>query len=72
MPIPLSDVSVCVCVCVIVKCPVLPPCVADGHSRNPLYYYYYYLCVWKRVKGGSKESLEVAMLCVCVEEGQWG
>ena len=31
------------CVCVVsvtVKCPVLPPCAADGHSRNPLYYYY--------------------------------
>ena len=27
---------------VIVKRPVLPPCVVDGHSRNPLYYYYYY------------------------------
>ena len=35
---------VCVCVCVvsvIVKRPVLPLCVVDGHSRNPLYYYYY-------------------------------
>ena len=34
---------VCVCVCVvsvIVKGPVLPPCVVDGRSRNPLYYYY--------------------------------
>ena len=35
----------CVCVCVsvvsdIVKCPVLPPCVVDGRSTNPLYYYY--------------------------------
>ena len=29
-------VSVCVCVVsVIVKRPVLPPCVVDGHSRNP-------------------------------------
>ena len=26
---------------VIVKRPVLPPCVVDGRSRNPLYYYYY-------------------------------
>ena len=38
-------VCVCVCVCVsvvsdIVKCPVLPPCVVDGRSTNPLYYYY--------------------------------
>ena len=36
-------VCVCVCVCVvsvIVKCPVLPPSVVDGCSRNPLYYYY--------------------------------
>ena len=36
-------VCVCVCVCVIsviVKRPVLPPCVVDGRSRNPLYYYY--------------------------------
>ena len=33
---------VCVCVVsVIVKRPVLPPSVADGRSRNPLYYYYY-------------------------------
>ena len=24
------------------------------------------MCVWKRVKGGSKEFLEVAVLCVCV------
>ena len=33
-------VCVCVCVCVvsvIVKRPVLPPCVVDGRSRNPLY-----------------------------------
>ena len=29
---------VCV-VSVIVKCPVLPPCAVDGHSRNSLYYY---------------------------------
>ena len=49
LPIPLSDaVCVCVCVCVwcvcvcvcvvsvIVKHPVLPPCVVDGRSRNPL------------------------------------
>ena len=39
-------VCVCVCVCmcvvsVIVKCPVLPLCVVDERSRNPLYYYYY-------------------------------
>ena len=27
---------------VIVKRPVLPPCVVDRRSRNPLYYYYYY------------------------------
>ena len=34
----------CVCaVSVIVKRPVLPPCVVDGRSRNPLYYYYYML-----------------------------
>ena len=33
-------VCVCVCVCVIVKCPVLPPCVVDGRSRNLFYYYY--------------------------------
>ena len=31
---------VCV-VSVIVKRPVLPLCVVDGRSRNPLYYYYY-------------------------------
>ena len=32
----------CECVVsVIVKRPVLPPCVVDGRSRNPLYYYYY-------------------------------
>ena len=34
---------VCVCVCVvsvIVKRPVVPPCVVDGRSRNPLYYIY--------------------------------
>ena len=33
---------VCVCVCVvsvIVKLHVLPLCVVDGRSRNPLYYY---------------------------------
>ena len=48
VPIPSSD-AVCVCVCVrvsvvsvIVKRPVLPLCVVDGRSRNPLYYYYYY------------------------------
>ena len=54
LPIPSSDtVRACVCVCVcarracacvvsvIVKCPVLPPSVVDGRSRNPLYYYYY-------------------------------
>ena len=35
----------CVCVCVvsvIVRRPVLPPCMVDGRSRNPLYYYNYY------------------------------
>ena len=39
-------VCVCACVCVvsvIVKRPVLPLCVVDGRSRNPLYYYYYYI-----------------------------
>ena len=38
-------VRACVCVCVvsvIVKRPVLPPCVVDGRSRNPLHHYYYY------------------------------
>ena len=34
-------VHVCV-ISVIVKCPVLPPSVVDGRSRNPLHYYYYY------------------------------
>ena len=29
-------------VSVILKRPVLPLCVVDGRSRNPLYYYYYY------------------------------
>ena len=39
----VCDVCVCVCVVsVIVKRPVLPPCMVDGRSRNPLYYYYYY------------------------------
>ena len=33
-------INVCV-VSIIVKRPVLPPCVVDGRSRNPLYYYYY-------------------------------
>ena len=53
LPIPSSN-TVCVgvhacvraCECVvsvIVKCPVLPPNVVDGCSRNPLYYYYYYM-----------------------------
>ena len=37
----------CLCVSVsvvsdIVKRPVLPPCVVDGRSRNPVYYYYLY------------------------------
>ena len=47
LPIPSFDtvcVCVCVCVCVvsvIVKRSVLPPCVVDGRSRNPLCYYYY-------------------------------
>ena len=42
LPIPSFD-AVCVCVVsVTVKYPVLPPCVVDGRSRNPLYYYYYY------------------------------
>ena len=39
----LSCSHVCVSVSVvsiIVKCPVLPPCAVDEHSRNPLYYYY--------------------------------
>ena len=38
-------VHACVCVVsVIVKHPVLPPSVIDGHSRNPLYYYFLVLC----------------------------
>ena len=37
-----EDRHVCVCVVsVIVKHPVLPPCVVDGCSRNPLHCYYY-------------------------------
>ena len=41
---PLVQRCVCVCVVsVIVKRPVLPLCVVDGRSRNPLYYYYYYV-----------------------------
>ena len=27
-------------------CPVLPPSVVDGRSRNPLYYYY--IIIWKK------------------------
>ena len=37
-------VRACVRACVvsvIVKLPALPPCVVDGHSRNPLYHYHY-------------------------------
>ena len=37
-----QELTVCVrLVSVIVKCPLLPPRVVDGRSRNPLYYYYY-------------------------------
>ena len=57
LPIPSFRCCVCVCVCAcvracvracvcvvseIVKRPVLPPCVVDGRSRNPLYYYDYF------------------------------
>ena len=47
---------VCVHECVvnvIVKRPVLPPSVVDGHSRNPLYYYYYYTVVHHRAFQGD-------------------
>ena len=49
------DISPCVCVCVvsvIVKRPVLPPCVVDGRSRNPLYYYYIPDVSWQQLKEG--------------------
>ena len=36
-------------VSVIVKRPVLPLCVLDGRSRNPLYYYYYYCSIAENV-----------------------
>ena len=38
MDLTLLSLSVCSVVSVIVKRPVLPPCVVDGRSRNPLYY----------------------------------
>ena len=56
LPISSFD-AVCVCVVsVIVKRPVLPPCVVDGRSRNPLYYYYYtrvYVCYALQSERGS-------------------
>ena len=33
--------------------PMLPPCVVDGRSRNPLYYYYIYSHGWGRGEGGE-------------------
>ena len=46
----------CVCVVsVIVKRPVLPPCVVDGRSRNPLYYYYY-LSTWLKPREPKSEA----------------
>ena len=46
----------CVCVVsVIVKRPVLPLCVVDGRSRNPLYYYYYFPLLFL---GGGHRSQE--------------
>ena len=32
------------CACIIIKYPVLPRCVVDGHYRNPLYCYFVYKC----------------------------
>ena len=37
-------------VSVIVKRPVLPLCVVDGRSRNPLYYYYYLYFTYLQLK----------------------
>ena len=43
----------CECVVsVIVNRPVLPLCVVDGRSRNPLYYYYYYYSILPRKNNG--------------------
>ena len=59
LPIPSSD-TVCVRVCVvsvIVKRPVLPPCVVDGRSRNPLYYSYSYLRMRRQRAGWARRSL---------------
>ena len=60
----------CVCVCVvsvIVKRPVLPPCVVDGRSRNPLYYDYYI-----RVTGNITASVQEHSNCPQSRAGREG
>ena len=77
---PTSQLRVCVCVCVCVclcvisvtvKCPVLPPCVLDGRSRNPLYYYYYCIigaiisCIFNLIQGHNGLILQIIQVAVC-------
>ena len=33
---------------------MLPPCVVDGRSRNPLYYYYIYSHGWGQRRGWGR------------------
>ena len=52
--------------------PVLPPCVVDGRSRNPLYYYYYIIiiiilttAVFSYAIGSRKRSANEQFFCWC-------
>ena len=49
-------------VSVIVKGPVLPLCVVDGRSRNPLYYYYYNTNMNKQIIYGSTTDVQLIVL----------
>ena len=57
-------VCVCVCVSVIVKHPMLPPCVVDGCSRNPLFYYYTYGPSSQKFCWLSYVSCPLSIMCI--------
>ena len=59
LPVVAVLLTICHNVSVIVKHPVFPPCVVDGHTRNALYYYCYSVGVLLFFWGGGVVVLYV-------------
>ena len=61
---------VCVCVCVvsvIVKRPVLPPCVVDGLSRNPLLF----IIIYDDDDDDDDDDYDYDYYYICMELRDW-